>query len=500
MKFAIAVLFFSSVAWSSVDVNQLNSELRAHGATWTAKETWLSRLNLADQKRLSGPQQEGMDPDCEFVAPDARTHFAGPNKFDWRSVNGVNWVTPVLNQGSCGSCVAFAAIGTLETQWRIASGLSTLPVRLSPQELHSCGGGSCDFGWWPGFAAHYLQTTGVADEACFPYTSGVTGKNGSCQDTCRDAPSRRVRISDFSRPTVLFGNVAKVKRELLKGPLMTLMVTFEDFYAYSSGVYRHLKGRPTGVHAVSIVGFDDAEKAWIFRNSWGEDWGEGGFGKIAYDDISGVGRMTWQLHVPPTTGAVSLDEPVDFQYVTGTLAVKARSTILKTAQLKIEVLDQRAAIAFEGICLAPCERQLDVSHWADGKYEIAVQALDQENQRIGESQREVFYVANQKPTLSLTLSPSHPSDFTKLFKGQIELNVATASSSVPMSSLEFHVESISGKKIVRVAPTVLSNMKIRLNTETLGTGVFDMWAVGRLKTNVFETRIESTHHQIRVQN
>src|SRR6185437_2955175 len=84
-----------------------------------------------------------------------------PSSIDWRNKDGVNWVDPILNQGNCGSCVAFSTIGTLQTQLNISSGIPGLDEQFSTQALFACGGGACDFGWEPQLAAQYLQTTGV---------------------------------------------------------------------------------------------------------------------------------------------------------------------------------------------------------------------------------------------------------------------------------------------------------------------------------------------------
>ena len=73
----------------------------------------------------------------------------------------------------------------------------------------------------------------------------------------------------------------------MKGPLVTTMTVYEDFFDHKSGVYKHTTGKLAGGHAVSIVGYDDKDQAWIIRNSWGPDYGDNGYVKIAYDDDSG---------------------------------------------------------------------------------------------------------------------------------------------------------------------------------------------------------------------
>jgi C1A family cysteine protease len=60
------------------------------------------------------------------------------------------------------------------------------------------------------------------------------------------------------------------------------MRVFTDFLAYDTGVYEHMSGADEGLHAVVVVGYDDRERFWIVRNSWGPDVGENGYFRIRY--------------------------------------------------------------------------------------------------------------------------------------------------------------------------------------------------------------------------
>jgi C1A family cysteine protease len=90
--------------------------------------------------------------------------------FDWRSYGGQNWMTSVKNQGSCGSCWAFSAVGVVEAVYNIATGDPGLDLNLSEEYLvsdclsgHNCCGGSM------GTALSFFRDQGVPDEACLPY-------------------------------------------------------------------------------------------------------------------------------------------------------------------------------------------------------------------------------------------------------------------------------------------------------------------------------------------
>lgn len=499
LKLGLSILV-ASPALAAVDVEELNRELAKSKAGWVARESRISRLPFEDLKRLTGLQQEGLFEDVQFDSPLEESHIALPPKWDWRNRDGQNYVSPILDQGNCGSCVAFAAIATMETQMKIASGFPDLPVRLSPQALHTCGGGSCVIGWWPGFAARYLQKHGVPDEACMPYESGVTGKGGSCSTICADHAKRRVRIASFTRPTVLFGNLKKVKREILKGPLMTAMLVFEDFAAYGGGIYRHKKGRLVSAHAVSIVGYDDSTQSFIVRNSWGEEWGEKGFFRIAYDDVSGLGRMTWAFQIPQPAGLIAVDSPIDDVYATGSLPLEVRSTYSRATNKRMTIYNSKSEPLWGMTCGSVCDERLDVSRWTDGRYEIDFAALDEGGKEIGRSLRQSFYVVNQKPKLGLSWSiPKH--DGKKPLAGKVGLDLTTSSTSVPLTSIEFRYRRVGEtQEHVRAANAVLPRMTISWRTTTVPNGAYEIWFVGRLKTNAYDERIESNRRTVVVRN
>jgi C1A family cysteine protease len=69
-----------------------------------------------------------------------------------------------------------------------------------------------------------------------------------------------------------------------KGPLVTCYSVYNDFFSYRSGIYKHVTGSLAGGHCVSCVGYNDVDKYWICKNSWGAGFGEGGFFRIAYGE------------------------------------------------------------------------------------------------------------------------------------------------------------------------------------------------------------------------
>jgi len=80
------------------------------------------------------------------------------------------------------------------------------------------------------------------------------------------------------------------------GPLTTTFTVYSDFFSYRSGVYTYTSGTYQGGHAVLIVGYDDPGQYFIVKNSWGTGWGEAGFFRIAYSEVSGGSRL-WRSNL-----------------------------------------------------------------------------------------------------------------------------------------------------------------------------------------------------------
>jgi Papain family cysteine protease/Putative binding domain, N-terminal len=88
------------------------------------------------------------------------------------------------------------------------------------------------------------------------------------------------------------------------GPLIMTMAVYNDFFSYRSGVYTYVSGGLAGYHAVLTVGYDDANQCFIVKNSWGSGWGESGFFRIAYSEITsavefGYETIAYEGNDPP---------------------------------------------------------------------------------------------------------------------------------------------------------------------------------------------------------
>lgn len=220
-----------------------------------------------------------------------------PEEFDWRDKDGDDFVSPVRNQGNCGSCYAFASMGQLESGVRIKSN-GRIQVVFSPQDVVSCSEYSqgCDGGFPYLIAGRYGQDFGVITEDCYPYM----GKTTACHPKKQ---GMRVFVSKYGYVGGFYGgcNEALMRAALLKyGPLSVGIEVGEDFFHYKGGIY-HKTGLTSSYrfdpfeltnHAVVVVGYGidkkTKEKYWIVKNSWGVNWGEKGYFRIrrGTDEIS----------------------------------------------------------------------------------------------------------------------------------------------------------------------------------------------------------------------
>ncbi len=459
-----------------------------------AKESWVTQLPREEIQRMLGlqrPPQGRLD----FEPAPSMTDVTRES-VDWRSRNGSNWLGPVMNQGNCGSCVAFATIATLEAQTSISMGVSWLHPSYSTDALFSCGGGGCGEGWTPESAVDYLQNSGVPDEACLPNTSGSTGVDATCSAMCSDWTDRNFKILSYATPTSGGGSVSAVKAALKKGPLITTLSVYEDFLTYGSGVYKHRTGEFLGGHAVSLVGFDDAKRAWLVRNSWGPHWGDNGFVWVSWDDESGVGAETWSLELGHPDNFITVTFPADLDYVSGAINLTARGQWAPGGGIRFHVIGPEGHEI--GSYAGESSYWLDTLQLPDGHYEIYAENLSSPSVK---SQVREFYVINQEPRMSLSFTPVKKISPNVPINGRPEFNITTSSSPVPIQHLEFRVFDQQGKVVSVVSNNrVLPAMRMGWRTPTVPNGRYRLVVHGETNYAGRLYEVESNSINVTVKN
>jgi len=258
----------------------LLAAIRAKGYDWAVDEAQpLARLSVKEQRSYLGLSVTEEEMKATAAAIKAQTALAAfqaitaPPAIDWRN-NGGNWTTPVKNQGNCGSCVSFGTCGTIEARIKIACKNASMTPDLSEAHLFYCGcGNCCNNGWNFPPALDYCKNTGVAQESAFPYTPG--------NQPCKAGLTPYIKLTGWSAVLA----VADRKNMLAaNGPMVAGMAVYQDFFAYRTGVYRHVSGSLSGYHAICVVGYDDAQRCWICKNSWDTTWGDGGWFRIGYGE------------------------------------------------------------------------------------------------------------------------------------------------------------------------------------------------------------------------
>jgi len=210
--------------------------------------------------------------------------------FDWRNKDGKNWLTPVVTQGDCGSCYAISTVHMLTARNRIAQKDLTQPSFSVSFPLY-CNeyNQGCDGGY--GFLeSKWNEDVGLVPENCLPFSQG--GGKCAISPTCNLGDSRyRANAHGYIGGYYGGSDEKNMKEELVaNGPFVVSFEPKEDFMYYKRGVYRsapqkiHQEWEQVD-HAVLNVGYGVDKKKkqayWTIQNSWGDDWGEKGYFRMA---------------------------------------------------------------------------------------------------------------------------------------------------------------------------------------------------------------------------
>lgn len=229
-------------------------------------------------------------PKRQQVNPKSFPGVQAPTSVDWRTKGAV---TPVKDQGQCGSCWSFSTTGSVEGAWFLAG--HTL-VSLSEQQLMDCswlygnlgcGGGSMDQAM-----KYIVANKGITSEANYPYTA----KDGLCNKS--KATTYAASISSYQDVTA--NNPSDLMNAVAQQPVSIGVEADQSAWQlYKSGVVTKNCGTNLD-HGVLIVGYDNTASPpyWIVKNSWGASWGMDGYIEIEISSGDGVCGINMQPSYP----------------------------------------------------------------------------------------------------------------------------------------------------------------------------------------------------------
>ncbi|XP_018495531.1 cathepsin L1 [Galendromus occidentalis] len=242
------------------------------------RQTYLGlRMNASTIAKLRKLQREVVADDRDL-----------PEAVDWRDKGAVS---PVKDQGQCGSCWAFSTSGAIEGQHFLKNGEL---LSLSEQQMVDCSW--LDFGCnggQPMLAMEYVRFNGGLElETAYPYK----GVGGSCHSDKKSAAAKITGfwMAGFYSESALQKAVAKV------GPISVGMdASGEDFQHYKSGIYNPESCSSIGLdHAVLAVGYGTSDDGdyWLVKNSWNTSWGEKGYFKLPRNKGNKCGIATTPIY------------------------------------------------------------------------------------------------------------------------------------------------------------------------------------------------------------
>lgn len=268
--------------WSKTE--EFIQESNAKSTTHVAGHNFLSDLTKAEKSSRLGLSNMHVEAPKNIKT----RNVTSADSVDWRDEGAV---TPVKDQGACGSCWAFSAVASLEGAY-VIDGAGSL-TSFSEQQLVECAGlnygNMACYGGWYYQAWDYLKANMEETEDDYPYTSGTTGLWSHCSS---DSSKGVVNVASYSAVTP---NDTDALKAAIAERVTSVAIEADTYYfqTYTSGVLTDAASCGTTLdHAVTAVGYgtdaDSGEEYYIVKNSWADSWGEEGYVRIGVADGDGI--------------------------------------------------------------------------------------------------------------------------------------------------------------------------------------------------------------------
>ncbi|XP_076082007.1 digestive cysteine proteinase 1-like isoform X2 [Mytilus galloprovincialis] len=255
---------------------------------------WLGINHFADMSEIEVTRKMKGYKTSHDVIKDGSLYLPPNNvqvsdEVDWRQKG---YVTPVKDQGQCGSCWSFSSTGALEGQHFRKTGQL---VSLSEQNLVDCtfkyGNGGCNGGFVFRAYQYVKDNNGIDTESSYPYEA----RNASC----------RFKKSDVGATVTGIKIIKKGDEEALKsavasvGPISIAIDADRKFHLYKNGVFDEPECNSTFTdHAVLIVGYgvENGQDYWLVKNSWSVSWGIDGYIKMSRNKDNQCGIASYAMY------------------------------------------------------------------------------------------------------------------------------------------------------------------------------------------------------------